>query len=104
MDHLRGNGFDVEAIDTNELGAIKAEHGVSQELASCHTALIEGYVIEGHVPASAIEQLLEERPDVVGLTVPGMPVGPPGMEGANPVPWDVLTFDAEGNTAVYGSH
>jgi len=80
---------------------IKAELGVAPELGSCHTAVVEGYVIEGHVPADAIARLLEERPNIVGLAVPGMPVGSPGMEGPNPQPYEILAFDAEGNVSVF---
>ncbi len=99
--HLEAAGYTVEAHDHNDLRPIKAEFGVTPELGSCHTAVVEGYVIEGHVPADAIARLLEERPDVVGLAVPGMPVGSPGMEGPNPQPYEVLAFDAEGNVSVF---
>ncbi len=71
------------------------------ELKSCHTALVDGYVIEGHVPADAITRLLKERPPVTGLAVRGMPVGSPGMEGGNPQPYDVLAFDRQGRVSVY---
>jgi hypothetical protein len=106
--HLLDNGFDVETIEVEgeELQALKEQHGVNNELAACHTALIDGYVVEGHVPASDIFRLLEEKPEVIGLSVPGMPVGSPGME--NPSgrkdPYQVLTFDNEGNTKVYASY
>jgi hypothetical protein len=74
---------------------------VPQKLYSCHTATVQGYVIEGHVPADLIYRLLKEQPAVAGLAVPGMPVGSPGMEGVNPQPYDVLTFDKDGNTSIY---
>ncbi len=83
---------------------MKLEHGIVAGLGSCHTALIEGYVIEGHVPAEDIKRLLEERPDIAGLSVPGMPIGSPGMEGPNPVRYDVLAFDSQGNVEVFASH
>jgi hypothetical protein len=70
---------------------------------SCHTALVNGYVIEGHVPAAEIQRLLKEKPKVAGLAVPGMPIGSPGMEGANARPYDVLTFDKTGKTAVFST-
>jgi hypothetical protein len=73
---------------------------VPESLAACHTALIEGYVIEGHVPAD-LYKLLKEKPPVLGLAVPGMPVGSPGMEGGKPEPYEVLTFDENGKTTVY---
>jgi hypothetical protein len=99
--HLRENGFDVRTVNRNDLENIKAEHGVTETLAACHTGLIDGYVVEGHVPADVIRRLLRERPEVRGIAVPGMPVGSPGMEGPNSQPYSVLTFDADGNTAVY---
>lgn len=72
-----------------------------QKLYSCHTALIEGYVIEGHVPADLIKRLVKEKPAVLGLAVPGMPIGSPGMEGGKPELYEVLTFDKNGKTTVY---
>jgi hypothetical protein len=101
--HLQANGFDVEAknVAEEQLLRIKSQYGVPGRLSGCHTALVDGYVIEGHVPADLILRLLEERPEVVGLTVPGMPVGSPGMEGPNPEPYDVLTFDREGRGEIY---
>lgn len=101
VDHLEANGYEVTTVETEDLSPVKAEHGVRPEYASCHTALVEGYVIEGHVPADVIDRLLRERPDVAGLTVPGMPMGSPGMEGPRRDPYNVLTFDAAGNTTIY---
>ena len=72
-----------------------------ERLHSCHTALVNGYVIEGHVPADLIKRLLKEKPPVVGLAVPGMPIGSPGMEGPNPQPYEIFTFDKDGRTTVY---
>jgi len=74
---------------------------VPRKLYSCHTGLVQGYVIEGHVPADLIYRLLKEKPPVLGLAVPGMPVGSPGMEGAKPQPYEVLAFDKDGKTSVY---
>ena len=102
--HLQANGFTVDARDVQDLVAVKRQHGVSAEIESCHTAIVDGYVIEGHVPAADIRRLLKERPQVTGLTVPDMPVGSPGMEGPNPEPYDVLTFDKNGRTTVFSSH
>jgi hypothetical protein len=104
IDHLEAGGLAVEAIDTQDMARIKTENGVSDELASCHTALVDGYVIEGHVPVEDVLRLLEERPDVAGLAVPKMPIGSPGMEGPNPEPYDVLAFTTEGSTHTYASH
>ena len=88
MGHLRGNGFRVQKKDVfgKQLTDVKTKHGVPSRLHSCHTAAIDGYIIEGHVPADLIKRLLKERPPIVGLAVPGMPVGSPGMEGPNPEP------------------
>lgn len=90
----------VKNVSTTQLLAVKAEHGVSAQLRGCHTGLVEGYVIEGHVPADVMRRLLEERPDIAGLAVPGMPPGSPGMMG-NPQPYNVIAFDEEGRTSVY---
>lgn len=103
VEHLENNGFTVRVEYVPDVGPVKAEHGVSNELSSCHTALIGDYVVEGHVPARVIRRLLEERPAVRGIAVPGMPVGSPGMEGPYQEPYDVVTFDAAGNTSVFES-
>ena len=102
--HLEKSGFEVETIDMRDLGMIKSMSGVEPKLASCHTAQVGGYVIEGHVPADDIKRLLSERPAVKGLTVPGMPHGSPGMETGHKAPYQVLTFDAEGKTQVFAQH
>ena len=80
------------------------EHGVPDRLFSCHTAIVDGYVVEGHVPAEDIKQLLAERPDVTGIAVPGMPQGSPGMEGPNPVEFPVVAFDKDGEMEVINVH
>ena len=99
--HLEDSGFKVTAHDTSNLQAIKDSSGVSPPLASCHTAIVDGYVIEGHVPAKDIRRLLTARPAVVGIAVPGMPMGSPGMEGPQAGHYDVLTFDNQGRTSVF---
>ena len=104
MGHLRDNGFEVKTEDVADMTPVKARFGVRHEHQGCHTATVEGYVIEGHVPAADIARLLEERPEVAGLTVPGMPRGSPGMEGPVSEPYDVLTFDDQGGEAVYASY
>lgn len=103
--HLRRHGFQVRPEDVTDLQAVKARHRVPPDLQSCHTALVGGYVIEGHVPADLVERLLRERPKAVGLAVPGMPVGSPGMEvpGARAERYRVLTFDRDGKTAVFAT-
>lgn len=101
IDHLKENGFAVTAKDVPDLTALKRHYGVTQELASCHTGFVDGYVIEGHVPADVIAKLLKEKPKVKGIAVPGMPMGSPGMEGPRSERYDVVTFDSTGKTGVY---
>ena len=103
IDHLREAGFTVTAKDLPDVSAIKAANGVPAKLASCHTAIVEGYLVEGHVPAEDIRRLLRERPKVSGLAVPGMPIGSPGMEGHNPERYQVLSFGPEG-VSVFATH
>ena len=90
---MRDKGLKVTTEYVSDLTSIKISHGVTPDLAGCHTAVVEGYVIEGHVPASEIRRLLQERPAVAGLSVPGMPVGSPGMEGTPAERYQVLAFD-----------
>jgi hypothetical protein len=104
VDILKQHGFQVTAHDVSDMTKIKTEYGIPTALASCHTAIVNGYVVEGHVPVNVIEKMLKEKPKVTGITVPGMPVGSPGMEGAYIEPYDVLTFDSKGNSTVYTSH
>jgi len=101
--HLRDKGFKVDARDVVDLDAVKRKHGVPEALESCHTALVDGYVLEGHVPADVIGQLLRERPKLAGLAVPGMPAGSPGTEspGRKAERYDVIAFDARGTTRVF---
>lgn len=86
---------------SSKLVDVKNKYNVPEKLRACHTAVIDGYVIEGHVPADLIYKLLKEKPAVLGLAVPGMPIGSPGMEGGKPERYDVLTFDKDGKTSVY---
>lgn len=105
--HVEAAGMSVKAQDVTQgvLWAAKDRAGISPELSSCHTGFIEGYVIEGHVPASDIQRLLAELPDAVGLTVPGMPIGSPGMEMGNQRDaFDTLLVLRDGDTAVFASH
>lgn len=96
VQHLKDAGFTVTIQETAQLRAIRKRLGVPSDLAACHTAEVAGYVIEGHVPASAIRELLEKRPVALGLAVPGMPVGSPGMEGGTPQKYDVVIFENSG--------
>lgn len=101
--HLRANGFRVETHDLVDVSPIRRRYGVPSALASCHTAVVGGYAIEGHVPASDIVRLLRERPAAVGLAVPGMVVGSPGMEQGPPQPYDTVVFDGRGQR-VFARH
>lgn len=101
VDHLREAGFAVTVEDTRELMAVKRREGVPTDLSSCHTALVNGYVVEGHVPASVVHAFLEEAPEARGLAVPGMPIGSPGMEGRHAEAYDVFAFDADGERTVF---
>lgn len=102
--HMREAGFLVEVRDVADVAPIKAEHGVPDQLASCHTAVVDGYVLEGHVPADLVRRLLAERPAARLLAVPGMPLGSPGMEqGGRAVPYDVILYDRERGATVYAS-
>lgn len=100
--HMRNHGFATTAIDRTDMPAVKDSLGVPAALRSCHTAVVGGYIIEGHVPAELIERLLAARPvHVRGLAVPGMVTGSPGMEGPHPQAYDVIAFDQDGTTHVY---
>ncbi len=94
--HLTAAGFTVTVIETTDVDAVKVKFGVPDRLASCHTAVIGGYAIEGHVPAATITRLLRERPAAKGLAVPGMPVGAPGMDGWSDEPYEVILFGDSG--------
>lgn len=105
--HLEDHGFAVKVNDTGN-AAMRAKLGIPQRLGSCHTGLVGGYAVEGHVPAADIRRLLEEKPQAVGLTVPGMPVGSPGMDGpaygGRRDPYDVLLVLKDGGTRAFSSH
>lgn len=107
MEHLRANGFQVEAqnVSDTRLLAIKNEAGVTDDLSSCHTAKVGGYTVEGHVPAADIQRMLKERPPIAGIAAPGMPLGSPGMEqGARKDPYNVLAFTKDGRPSVFAKH
>ena len=103
VDHAQKHGFKIEDIKTEEMEAIKQQHNVPAELASCHTTIIDGYVMEGHIPADDIKRFLAEKPDnLVGLAVPGMPIGTPGMEARDiKQPFQVLAFNDRGEVEVF---
>lgn len=99
--HLQSNGFTVKAQDVLNPSDFREKFGMPQALGSCHTGLVQGYALEGHVPASEIKRLLAERPKVKGLAVPAMPMGSPGMEGNRSDPYDVFLVQANGSKSVY---
>jgi hypothetical protein len=103
IDHVKAAGFRVSAKDREDLVDIKQRYGITGALASCHTAVVEGYAVEGHVPADVIQRLLRERPEVAGIAVPGMPQGSPGMEGPVHERYNVIAFDGRGGMRVYES-
>jgi hypothetical protein len=107
VDHVRKAGFTTRVTDLDDasLDALKAKHGVPRTAQSCHTALVAGYVVEGHAPAAEIHRLLKERPAVRGIAVGGMPIGSPGMEvpGQRPQTYNVVTFDQQGSVKVYST-
>lgn len=105
IDHLRANGFEVEAVDVQSTTPVASRLGVPDNMRSCHTGEIAGYAIEGHIPAQDIKRLLEERPDIVGLAVPGMPIGSPGMEmGDRKDSYEVHAIQRDGSTSVFARH
>lgn len=101
VDHLRAAGFTVVVHDTDDLDEVMTDFNVPRQLASCHTAKVGPYVIEGHVPADLIAKALQERPAIAGLAVPGMVAGSPGMEGGAVQPYDIVAWTADGHTSVY---
>ena len=103
IEHMSAKGYDVKAIDVEDVDTVKRTYGVPATVQSCHTALIDGYVIEGHVPAETVSKLLRERPALAGIAVGGMPIGSPGMEVPQGIvePYIVSSFDKKGQTAVY---
>ena len=95
------NVSSVEVVDMPDLSAVKAKYGVTPELQACHTAVVGNYTVEGHVPADLIVKMLNEKPAIAGIAVPGMPSGSPGMEGGAKEAYDVIAFDKDGKTSVY---
>jgi len=106
--HLTANGFSVKPVDVPDTSPIRARFGLPAKYGSCHTAVVAGYVVEGHVPVREIRRLLAERPTAVGIAVPGMPIGSPGMDGpayqGQKDPYDVLLVQADGSAKVYASY
>jgi len=104
INHLEKNGFKVEASNVSNLDPIKQKFGIAPQFRACHTAKIGKYVVEGHVPASDIKKMLAEKPDIMGLAVPGMPMGSPGMEGHRKDPYQVISLKQEGQPEIYSRH
>jgi hypothetical protein len=105
LEHLKKNNFNVKDIVTDDVQAIKDKYGVPEEMASCHTAIVDGYVIEGHVPVNDIMKLLKTKPKIVGIAVPGMPSGTPGMEmGDRKDSYNVMSFDKENHYEIFNSY
>jgi hypothetical protein len=104
VEHLRANGFAVKVQEVNDTAGYERQYRVPRTMESCHTAVVNGYTIEGHVPATEIKRLLNEKPKAVGLAVPGMPVGSPGMEAAHSEAFSVFVFDEGGRTSVYARY
>ena len=102
-DHMKAAGFALQIKDTHDLAMVKASIGVPPRLQSCHTGVVGGYWVEGHVPADLVKKLLAEKPAIAGLAVPGMPVGSPGMEGTPPERYDILAVGRDGSTRVYAT-
>jgi len=104
VEHLQLNGFRVTTRDVNDVPAARKSLGMPDRLGSCHTARIGGYVVEGHVPAADIRRLLKEKPQVLGLAVPSMPPGSPGMESERSLPYDTLLVGEDGSAKVFARH
>jgi len=104
IEHMERSGFKVKAHNVNDVPAARRSLGMPDRMGSCHTARVGGYAIEGHVPAADIQRLLKEKPKAIGLAVPGMPPGSPGMETAAPVPYDTLLVQVDGSTGVFARH
>ena len=106
VEYMKTNGFSVRAINVEDIAAVKSSYHVPDEAQSCHTGVVEGYAIEGHVPAVDVRRLLKERPSVAGIAVAGMPVGSPGMEveGVKPQAFNTVSFDKQGTIKVFQKH
>ncbi len=104
VDHLKANGFAVEVVNVTSTAPTREKYGVPPELLSCHTGTVNGYWVEGHVPADLVKRMITDKPgDIRGISAPGMPAGSPGMEGPNPVEYDIVAYHADGTTSVYAT-
>lgn len=103
-EHMERNGYSVKEEPVQNLNAYKTKYGLPRDVSACHTAVVDGYVVEGHVPVREVNRLLEERPEAIGIGVPGMPAGSPGMAGLNPESYDVYLIGNTGEKSVYASY
>lgn len=97
----RGLNVNTEVVSDQEMSAVKAEHQIPEDMLSCHTSMIEGYVVEGHIPLEVIEKLVTERPEIRGIAMPGMPSGSPGMPGAKTGPFEIYALNNDGSTELF---
>lgn len=104
VEHLQANGFAVKVQEVSDTAGYERQYHVPQNMVSCHTAVVNGFTIEGHVPATEIKRLVNEKPKAVGLAVPGMPVGSPGMETGRTEAYSVFLFDESGYSSVYARY
>ena len=101
---MNENGFNLGITPSEKMNELKIALGIPEQVRGCHTTVIDGIIVEGHVPSQDVQRLLKERPNAIGLSVPGMPEGSPGMEGPNPDPYDVLLINSDGSTSVFSSY
>ena len=105
IDHVRQNRFNIKTVISDDMQAIKEKYGIPEKLASCHTAVVDGFIVEGHVPVNDIKNLLQAKPKIVGISAPGMPLGSPGMEMAGQQDaYRVVSFDKDGKFVVFAAH
>lgn len=104
VEYLKQNGFEVKVHDVEDVSAARKQLGMPQKYAACHTAKVGGYVVEGHVPAADIKRLLVDKPQAIGIAVPSMPPGSPGMPSAKPVAYDTLLVQRDSDYKVFSSH
>jgi hypothetical protein len=106
VEHMRRSGFNVRTTDMNDVSEIKKSRGVPDQVQSCHTAVVNGYVVEGHVPADDVHRMLKDKPAIAGIAVGGMPIGSPGMEypGTKAQPYNVMAFEKNGSMRVFATH
>lgn len=103
-DHMRANGFVITSVPVSDLDAVKREHSIAPQFQSCHTGIVDGYIVEGHVPAADVRRLLTEKPKIRGIAAPGMPRGSPGMEGVFRDAYEVVTLEASGSSQLFARH